>query len=321
MVCGQSAFDAFVDETGARWDGVAVASPLQQVELTPDGLRALAARAKSLLGTDYAAMKAEFDRGRSSRTPPPHEHRLIRHITYVEGLAEACERSPDGPVDVDADALTEVLATVELFARWRHHPEWDRLVSTLRDPGEASHTVMLLCLASGLVDNGNAVGFLSDTGQGRIADLWLRPSVLESLEVEVKTPLSLRGPLATPLAMNDAVKLVADNVNRAASSTRGQLNPAHSGIVAIGGFQLGEHTLSMLEEAASDVLLEQPSRKRHLAALVICSVGWIASPGPPGEPQPSIRAVIVQRLVRHPGYAGSLTFVEAPKPQIFGQEG
>jgi hypothetical protein len=123
--------------------------------------------------------------------------------------------------------------------RWRSHPAFPSLASTLADPIESQHTVMLLAIASYLVDYGNnGVGIVTEATGQRIPDRYVQSSLFDRLDVEVKTPLALRGPRPTRLELPETINVVERQVKYAASSTTGQLDPRGSGILALGGITL-----------------------------------------------------------------------------------
>ena len=181
------------------------------------------------------------------------------------------------------------------------------LVDTLAIETEGLHTVMLLAVASYLVDAGNGVGIVIDHGGGRVADLWVEPVLTERLDVEIKTPQALRGPRATHLEDDEAEQLIYRRLMRAASTKSGQLSPDYSGVLAIGGYHLQEGSLSVLEAAAERVLTRQKDRKGHLAALVIFEVSYRFINLEDGALL-SFTPTLESRLIRHPGYEGALEF-------------
>jgi hypothetical protein len=309
MMVGQQALEGYLAETGRLPAG---ASPQAlPTTLTPTSLRQLAAQAKGLLGARYSPLLAADRRGLASATPPPQRHRLVELIAFAEDTAAVLETS-DGAtrVEVGGDRLSELVATVALFDRWRNHPAWPELVRSLVTPAEAQHAVMLLVTASYLVDAGNGVGIVTQDSSGRrIADLWVDPSLAERLHLEVKTPQALRGPRVTALELTEAEALVETLINKAASTARGQLDPRHPGMLAIGGFHLGPGGLDLLADAGRRVLERQArqGRKRHLAALVVSELSYEATAA-------GFSTMLNRRLIRHPGYAGALTIDENSQP-------
>lgn len=167
-----------------------------------------------LLGEDYERLLASDERGQQSRTPPPRRHRLIEILRYGEQVAAQVE----GPrlsqqISLDGDAFAELGATVALLRRWRSHPAFPSLASTLADPIESQHTVMLLAIASYLVDYGNnGVGIVTEATGQRIPDRYVQSSLFDRLDVEVKTPLALRGPRPTRLELPETINVVERQV-------------------------------------------------------------------------------------------------------------
>ncbi len=222
MTVGQQALDGYLTETGRSISGTAThAVP---TAITPAGLRALASQAKDLLGEEYTALQAADRRAQASPTPPLRRHRLIDLIAFAEDTATAIETSGDtATTTVDANRLAELVGTVAMFARWRNHPAWPELVHSLSTQTEGQHALMLLVIASYLVDAGNGVGIVPNGGKGRIPDIWVEPSLVERLHLEVKTPQALRGPSATHITGPEADNLVERILKKAASTARSPL--------------------------------------------------------------------------------------------------
>lgn len=317
MCVGQQAIDGYVAETGAgqRAAGAADGDPS---ELTPAGLRGAAAFVVKLLGDRYPRLVAADERGRASPTPPRRRHRLIELIDYAEVAASLLEqRRGAEQVELDGNLLSELFTTTALLRRWRNHPAWPRLVDTLASDTEVQHTVMVLAVASYLVDAGNGVGIVVDDAGSRVADIWTEPTLLERLEVEVKTPQDLRGPRAAPLEVAEAVKLLGRQLKRAAATKGGQLSTDHSGIVAIGGYHLGAGSLDVLEASSKQILTRQGGRKRHLAALVVSELSYRLTnveDQSVHQGSSSLTPTLESRLVKHPSYGGALEIRQEQAP-------
>jgi len=223
------------------------------------------------------------------------------------------------PITLDGNALSELLATVELLERWRHHPAWHGLRDSLVDGTEVQHSVMTLGIASLLVDAGNGIELVDHSGaKCRVCDLVLIPRIVERLEIEVKTPLVLRS--IDEFKKVDVKKLVTEVIDRAAATTGGQLDPQHSGIVALGAFHLGTEGLDQLERAVNEVLAAQAKggRKAHLMAVIIFEVSFLVQPVSQSASAPaaaSLTSAINHRLVEYPGYGGSLS-IERKAPWL-----
>ena len=314
LCVGQQALDGYVAETGVGRPRGAHG----RLELSANSLRQLATECIDLLGDRYGPLKAADARGLASATPPRHRHRLVELIEYAQHAADLLEHRRDNEhLELDANLLGELLATTGLMRRWRNHPAWPRLASTLAGETEGQHTVMLLAVASLLADAGNGVGLVVvEEGEKRVPDLWVEPTLLERLEVEVKTPLELRGPLSAPLTPDSAVRLIERQVKAAASTKKGQLSAEDSGILAIGGYHLGPGALDTLENAAEIVLGRQADRKRHLAAVVVTQMSYeiVSTVGEDGRETSSLSPTLENRLIRHPGYGGDLTMDEGQPP-------
>lgn len=318
LMAGKSAFDAYMRETGANYPGQSPVRPVGKQILDSRMLRGIGRQAILLLGRHYRALAESDQRGQKSKTRPMRRHRLIELIRYSEKAAGMlAKQDPGQPLVLDGDALSELLTTVSLFARWRHHPLWPSLRDSIVNPDEVQHTVMTLGIASMLVDAGNGVGLVDHSAaKQRVPDLWLVPRIIERLEIEVKTPLALRAPGPEGLK-TDAMALVTELVDAAASTKGGQLNPEHSGIVAIGSFHLGPKGLDEVEAAIQKVLDRQARAKRkpHLIAVIVLEVTHqlTTSVDQSGAViSTSFSPAINHRLVVHPAYGGTLSINQSP---------
>jgi hypothetical protein len=309
MVVGAPARDGYLREVGQVRD--------HEHEFTPVGFRRMADEAEAALGDRYAILLAADERGRQSRTPPPRRHRLLELIAYAREAAAEMENSKAPVMTVYGDLLSELVTTVSLLSRWQNHPLAPALAATLGTEDEGHHTVMLLAVASYLVDARNGVGLVSTGSEGRIPDIWTEPSLVERLDVEVKAPKDLRGPRPHPVDAAEAERLVERIVKKAASATGGQLDPEGSGVLAIGGFHLGAGSLDMLERAATGVLQRQADRKKHLAGVILTELSYEITEGDGGEHvAKDFSPILATRFVRHPGYRGDLNIARTHAPEI-----
>jgi hypothetical protein len=288
-------------------------------ELTPGGLRAAAARAQSLLGERYADLIAKDERRRNSAT---QRHRLTALLTYAREAADALELAAGGPMALDGDLLAELAMTLSLIDRWSNHPTAADLVGTLADPTEGQHTVMMLAVASNLADTGNHVGLETHAvGGGRIPDIWSEPTLLERLNIEVKTPQPLRAPENVPVSVEDGEQIIATQIKKAASTGSGQLDPQQPGILVVGGFHLGEGSLDNLAAAALNLLKRESERehKRHLAFVIVADLTYEVQTGADatGNAVEFFRPLVETRFVRRPGYSGSFDLRRAAPPEPF----
>lgn len=279
------------------------------------------------MGDGYQALDAAYRRGLESPTPPPRRHRLLELIDFARDAAGRLESDAgSATVELDGNALADLVTTASVFDRWRYHPAYRRIVSSLQNADDVQHAVMTLLVASYLVDGGNGVGVVDDNGvEGRIPDIWVTPTVTERLDLEVKTPLVLRALGKLP-SHEEAVGIIESQLDEAASSKRGQLNPANSGIVAIGAFHMGQGGLDILEAATRFVLDRQRAqqRKPHVAAVLLCELSYHATTeiDAAGRVQRiSFVPTMDHRLVYHPGYSGGLTITEGTPWSTWKEEG
>ncbi|HEY3957990.1 MAG TPA: hypothetical protein VGM53_31890 [Streptosporangiaceae bacterium] len=278
-----------------------------RLNLTAEFLRELSTRAQRLLGENYAHLRASDIRGQTSRTPPASRHRLTELISHAEETASVLEtRLAVAVGHPSLDDITELVATVEMFERWRNHPAWPQLVAGLASETEGPHSLMLLSAASYLSDQGNGVGIVHGKAHGRIPDLWLEPNLIERVDLEVKTPLAFRGSRTLDISAEKAEEVITKQVNKAASQRRGQLRSNRTGLLAIGAFHLPPTKLEMLATVTRHVLEAQTQRKRHLAGVLLCAFSYSISRSstPPFIQQ--LKPGLQNRWVWHPGYRGNL---------------
>jgi hypothetical protein len=185
MLVGIQALNGYLQETGLKPSSESGRHALGHAEINAGFLRTLALEATALLGERFTDLKAADERGRSSPTPPARRQRLIELIDYAATTAADLDQ---GGRSVNADFLSELYTCVSLFTRWRHHPAYAHLLRTLVDGSEVQHSLMVLAVASYLVDAGNGVGIVYRQSNQRIPDLWVTPGVTERLNLEVKTP-------------------------------------------------------------------------------------------------------------------------------------
>lgn len=306
MFVGPDAIAGYDSEVGT-WGGPGLDS------FSSAELRSAATFAASLPGDNYPTLEAADRRGRESHTPPVDRTRLVELVEYgMDGAVQLDLGIAPRVVVSDGSALAELATLVALFRRWSRHPELQKLIQTVGHPTEFHHSLMVLAVASYLVDAGNGTGIIGDAGaSGRIPDLWTEPSLIERMEVEVKTPQELRGPLGNAsLTESSASRLVERLIDRAASTQKGQLDPEFTGIVAIGCFHLGPGGADLLEVAIQGVLKRQAHRKRHLAGVIVCELRADQQPVQDGATeagQTAFAPVLDVRLVPHAGYQGELT--------------
>lgn len=314
MMVGQQALDGYLFETGRVRP-----SQTPGQELNAEYLNRLAREATALLGDSYASLRASDRRGRISPTPPPRRHRLIELIDYAQEAADALEiLKPDKIFELDAYKVSELDGLVSLLDRWKNHPAWKHLTTSLEGENDTHHTLILLAFASYLCDSENGVGiFFENRPEHRIADLWAQPSLIERLDVEIKTPLDFRGPLGSPINDEIVEHTVERLLKKAASTKSGQISADDSGIVVFGAFHLSEADTQQIVSACEHVLNKQRDRKHHLAAIAVTSFRPVQTivRDAAGLTRRSLAAVIETKVIRHPGYTGSLTLHDEARPR------
>lgn len=206
VVAGKSAVERRLRETGSP---VAVA---EGRELTADLLDDMVDDVKALLGSDYAAVRASYERGKNSRTPPREPHRLMELVDRAEETAASIRA---GAPKLDAVATVELDAALGAVKRWRSDPAWPGIVKPLSGEGhQYRHAVIALAAASFLADAGNAVELAREPGDRRMADIRVRYGADLYGRVEVKAPGPLARP-AKPIKSEAAFKIVDKAVSSA----------------------------------------------------------------------------------------------------------
>jgi hypothetical protein len=233
-------------------------------------------------------------------------------MQQIEGVRLTASSFASGSPAVDVLALVELDLTLDLFERWRNHPQWDAFVLSMKDAGAYPHDVLTLALASFLSDAGNDVT-LHVSQVGRAPDLMIAATAKNHVAVEMKAPVALRGPTDTPLTADQADKVIRRSLKSAGTGSQGQLGPSVSGILAIGGFHLRYPDLDQLEAAARASLQRRP----HLLGIALISIGVAASntvntPGGvrAGE-NASLAATLAVKWIPNP--AAATTIVVVPK--------
>lgn len=310
LTIGTQASEGYARETASSAFGAREAAS-SDFGINQQDLNRLADDLTDLLGNKFEKLWLRDQRGLRSKSPPSRRHRQVELITYVRGAAAALQKlGTDGRTALDGNLLAEAILTRSLFQRWQNHPFYSGLVRDLADETSGQHAVMLLGVASYLVDAGNGVGIESGEGStGRIADLYTVPVFLERLDIEVKTPFAFRGPLGSPMTYETAKRVVKTLVGKAASTRDGQLLNK-SGILSIGAYHLQPGETDIIEKAAEAALVAQAEHKSHLAAVTVSVVSFqqeIVKRFSGEVVRRSFSPTLNTRVIRHPGYKGSLT--------------
>jgi hypothetical protein len=280
------------------------------VELSPEYLDGLVDKAKALLGDFYDGVRASYERGRRSHTPPQNPHRLMQLLDAAETAASDFRA---GSPAIDPIAITELHGMLGHVGRWQNHPLWSSLLSSLASPEDFPHLVLTFAAAGLLHDFGNGVELVRVTGE-RTPDLRIHLKARTIVGTEIKTPLALQRPQA-PLGADTARVTVRKALKKAGSGIRGQLKEGHDAVLLIGGFSLRDADLDALEAAAANVLAEHPERRAHLLGITLVSLGvLVRSPDASrGRHLPTISEIASTRVVDNPNYSGDATLSRDPR--------
>lgn len=269
-------------------------------------------KAIALIGREnYEKHLQSYERSRNSKTPSSDNHRIVEVVEYARGVAQRMDMAGDkDPVNIDGDIIAELVMMNSLFERWQNHPAILEMKQALVNPGNFLHTIMQIAIASYLADQGNGVSLsIKEVVGKRMPDILVRPTLLENLNVEVKTPKRLRNSLIG-LNISEAEKIIERYVDEAASTKNGQLDPDHSGILAICGSHLTGEVMNALKVGSEHILIRQSHRKPHLAAITIGNLTYVHNKvvNPQGViTSQSFAPAMKTEIIKHPGYKGSLT--------------
>jgi hypothetical protein len=312
LIAGYQARDGYLNETAAPPIPFAAATG-EQIELGAGFLRELASRAIRLLGSNYLHLQASGRKSAASPTPKRQIPRLMKLISYAEEAAKIFERQEPGvPINIDGDQISELYGTVGMFERWRNHPAWPQLVNTLATETEGPHSLMLLTAASYLNASGNGIGIVFKKTTGRIPDLWIESDLLHKINVEIKTPQAFRNVWPGTLSADEAEKVITRQIDKAASTRRGQLGAKSPGVVAIGAFHLPTGGLDQLVSVASGLLRRQAKshRKPNLVGVLLSDFGFTTEPVNGNRQSVGFTPTLTNKFVSHPGYRGSVRIEE-----------
>ncbi|GAA2579531.1 hypothetical protein GCM10010435_65870 [Winogradskya consettensis] len=266
---------------------------------------------ENIFGTDLPSILDRHRKATSTRTPPKDPHRLVELLVYVRELSDCLSATDDlVNVDLDLNRLSEFLLASSMFHRWRHHPAISDLTRKIAKGTEVRHSVMLLGLASYIVDEVLPVELKEATALGRSADLVTRPVLHEELLIELKTPTALQSPRVQSLSSGEAQKILKKVLGAATSGSRKQLDAANSGMVAVGAFGITDKDFAVLNQAARDLLRElgskKESRKPYLAGfLTVNAKAHVEF----NETKPStlrFASALEVNMIPYPGYKGAL---------------
>ena len=308
MMVGHDALIGYARESGRQIPGMYdPALPAVLTGIDSDSFVAMAESLRSLLGDEYQRLADADIRGRASRTRPSSRNRLIELVEFSESTARVlADWNGQGNVNLNGDLLAESVTVLHASCRWRYHPAWPSLRATLASITEAPHTIMLLTMASYLVDANNGIGIHISPSrqQATAADIWIEPDLSQRVDLEVKTPLGLRGP-KRPISEPYAIQLL----ERALKKSSPQRRNTRTSLLAIGGYHMGASYNTMVSTAKAMLALER--KWRGLAGIVIVDCTYETT-GSDKDTQFSPVARV--EIARHRGYQGDLRIESDPMP-------
>jgi hypothetical protein len=308
MMVGHEALRGYAQETGRLIPDVFDPELVPVLsDLGPESLNELAGELTSLLGDERRRLEDADLRGRKSRTPPPVRHRLLRLAEYARATAMALsDWDGRGEFDLDGNLLAESVTAVAMARRWQNHPACPALRRGLI--AETEHTVMLLAVASYLVDAGNGIGIHVNPKSQHVttADIWIEPDLTERVDLEIKTPLALRSP-KQPISVPDAMKVL----ERALKKSSHQRRNTRSSLLVIGGYHMGESYETVVSTAKGLLALER-RRWPSLAGLVVVDCTYEAE-RIVADGSTRFGAIARVGIARHLGYEGGLS-IQSDRP-------
>lgn len=309
MMVGHDALVGYARETGRRIPDVYdpdLAPALSSLD--PGSLTRLADELTALLGDEHKRLQDSDARGRRSRTPPRDRHRLIELIEFAQRTAAAFEGwNGRDHLDVDGDLLAESVTALAAARRWQNHPAWPALRASL--VSETEHTIMLLTVASYLVDANNGVGVHVNTSRqnATTADMWIEPDLRQRVDLEVKTPVALRSP-KLPIPVPHALAIL----ERALKKSSRQRGNTRTSLLVIGGYHMGQSCDTVVSTARGMLALER-RRWRGLAGVVVADCTYQAEQLDAGRGT-QFSPVARFEIALHPGYRGDLSIETDAQP-------
>ncbi len=303
MIVGHSALLEYAIETGRTIPGIYDPGQAPIVDdFSSSSLFNVARQLRSLLGAELERLREADARGQKSHTPPNRRHRVIELIEFAERTARELDaQSGSSRFSVDGNLLAESITLLAAASRWVNHPAWPALQASLAS-GEAVHTGMLLTIASYLVDANNGVGV--HVGPSRqnatTADIWTEPDLSQRVDLEVKTPMSLRGPREA-ISEPHAITVL----ERALKKSSRQRRNTRSSLLAVGGYHMGASYNTMVSTAKAILALER-RKWRGLAGILIVNCTYEITLRP-SDGATQFAPVAQVEIALHPGYSGGLS--------------
>jgi hypothetical protein len=177
------------------------------------------------------------------------------------------------------------------------------------DSREFVHSIVTLTAASYLRDAGNAAYLYESPDLSRAADLRLDLTPRTFAAAEVKTPARLFRPADT-LSSPQARQLLERQARSAGFRSGGQLGPAQSGVLIVGGWHIPEAAFACLEREAARLLRDRPLWA-HVLGIVVAGLG-VEVAGAFEHPDGSLRSTPAS------GISGTMRVATLPNPHYVG---
>lgn len=307
MMVGHGALHGYARETGRLIPDVydPALKPIL-TSLDASSLMAVANRLQSLLGIEYDRLHEADARGLRSPTPPRSRQRLVELIEFARAAArDLADWDGRGGVSLDGNLLAESVTYLSAAQRWRNHPAWPAMRASLASETEPPHTIMLLTVASYLVDANNGVGVHVGNSRQNVAipDMWIEPALGQQVSLEVKTPIALRGPGAQ-ITEPRAIQIL----ERALKKSSRQRGATGSSLLIVGGYHVGS-SFDKVVSAARGMLALERRKWRRMAGIVLVDCTYEG-----GDTAENAHFAPIARveIARHPGYTGDLSLVSDP---------
>ncbi len=276
------------------------------VDWTPEFVGLLCMVIDEVLTRDMTVRIADHYReARSQR----HTHNLHRLGALVDAVTRpAMYHSNEYVNEIDAAVVAELYNTAYLLAWGAVQPVWSEIHPLLEDPAFYVHSMTTLSFAAMLARGHHQVRLeRCGSGSRRVHDVTVH-FLEDDVRVELKAPAQLdvlrggSGVWANGMSDEDAIKLVRTAVRRAGPGPRGQLPPQNPGILLLGGYSVSGATLSALERAAHEFLLQGSTGVAHLVGIgfSVVQIGKKAHPPEMG----AARVMPVYNVQVNPHYHG-----------------
>src|SRR5438477_2698525 len=125
----------------------------------PNQLTSVVARGQSLFGGDLDRLVRKYVAGRSSRTRPKYEHRLVGQLHLLKrAIGEPSNAVLQSAASV---VIAEVDGTLQAFEDWAADKAWPEFRRAILDPRECTHASTTLMVASALTEHHAGVALVA----------------------------------------------------------------------------------------------------------------------------------------------------------------